>query len=542
MKFLLSFCFLFPLAVFGQWTTNPGTPLRVCPTNSNQYGPWIFPDGSSGQYIFWVDDRGDASYPSDMKLFAQHLDQNGNRLFPDSGKLVVDHPTLKTADYSISRDGQGKFWIGWGLTTASRMDSMVMQKFDNNTLNPIWPKTKTIARINSSDFNVLYLTSLQILPIADSAILMYMVTWLGGSTVKFVNRISATGTIRYGNGKSFTGYNQNYGPSTALTNPDGTLLLIQRNGNGSGTGVNAWKFDKNLTLNWGPKSLAPAPGLGYAFEVVPDGANGFVMAYVRVGGDILATRVDSSGNFKWTPEQRIICDYSSSQDGPDLERVGNYLYCVWKDNRPPASNSDIYMQKLDLMGNRLWNPDGRRVIRLNSYIPTPRLFADANGNLIVGSHHSSIGFVAQKVMPDSTLGWPGYGLLIASGNTLVPNYGSFGFGQGANGNIFVAWQGFQSPRIFVAGFADNGTLLTDVQDQLSYKKELQLYPNPAWGSVQLEGIDLATETDVFIFDATGKQVFRQKILQESSTQLNFALPGGYYRVKAGNKTLPLVIE
>jgi len=543
MKLLYTILLLFPLVVLGQWSNNPGTPLRVCPTNSNQYGPWIFPDGSSGQYIFWLDDRGEATNPSDMKLFAQHLDQNGNRLFPDSGKLVVDHPTLKTSGFTIKRDGQGKFWIGWGMTTATRLDSIVMRKFDDVSLNPIWPKSKTIARIRASDFNVLYLQSMQIVTTADSASLLYMVTWMGGSTVKFINRISANGTVRFGNGKSFSGYNQNYGPSTALVNSDGTLLLVQRNGNGSGTGVNAWKFDNKMNLNWGPKPLVPNPGLGYEFKVVSDGANGFVMAYVRANGDIIATRVDSAGNFVWTPAQRPICDHSSNQDSPDITRVGNNLYCVWTDNRPPASNSDIYMQKLDLMGSQLWNPNGRRVIRLNSYIPVPRIFPTADGNLIVGSHHSSTGFLAQKVTPDSTLVWPGYGLLIASGNALVPSYGSFGFSQGANGDIFVAWQGSQQTRIFVAGFAENGTLLTPNQDLLTYKSGMRLYPNPSSGTVQIEGIEAKEDTDVVIFDATGKPVFRQKVGAGQTTLfIHSALPNGYYWVKAGSKTLPLLIQ
>jgi len=542
MKHIFTFLLLFPLVVSAQWTNNPGTPLRVCTTNSNQYGPWIFPDGSSGQYIFWLDDRAEATNPSDVKLFAQHLDQNGNRLFHDTGKMIVDHPTLKTADFSINRDGQGKFWISWGMTTSIRLDSIVIRKFDDVSLNPIWPTSKTIARI-ATDFNVTGLTSMQIIPTADSVSLLYMVTWMGGSTYKFINRVSANGNVRFGNGKTFTGYNQNYGSSTALINPDGTLFLIQRNANAAGSRVNAWKFDKKMNRNWGPKSLVPAPGLGgNSFNIVSDGANGFVMAYVRANGDIIATRVDSAGNFVWTPAQRPICDHSSQQNSPEITKVDNNLYCVWTDNRPPANNSDIYMQKLDLMGNQLWNPKGRVVFRLNSYIPVPRIFPAADGNLIVASHHSTIGFVAQKVRPDSSFVWPGYGLLIASGNTLTPSYGSFGLSAGANGNTFVAWQGF-SAKIYVAGVAENGTLLTSIEDRIEKGNGLKIYPNPAKDMVQIEGLDPKVANQIAIFDAAGRKVFHQVIQAgQTSAQINPPLPKGYFWLRVGNKTLPIIRE
>jgi len=526
--------FLLPGLAFGQWTNNPGTPLRVCPTESAQYGPWIFSDGDGGQFLFWTDTRGGGSVGNSLKLFAQRLDQNGNRLFPDSGKLIVHRPGLKTIDYAIAQDDQKNFWISWGLSTSTRLDSIVINRFNKTTLNPIWAKTKTIAKISGS-FNVLYLESMRILPVGDSANLLYHVIWMGGSTAKFINRIGQNGNVVFGNGKTFSGYNQNYGPSTALVNPDGTFLLIQRNANALGTGVSAWKFDKKLNLNWGPKELTSGtPGLGYDFEVLPDGSNGFIMSWVREGNDIMATRVDSAGNFVWTPSHKPICDYSSSQDRPDLLLKDNFLYCVWSDNRPPANNADIYMQKLDLQGNRLWNQNGRRVFRLNSYIPVPKVFPASDGNLIVTAHHSSTGFVAQKVSPDSSLMWPGYGLLIASGNSLVPFYGSYGLSPGLNGHVFVAWQGSSTTRIFISGFASNGTLITENAALSAVKVGLRVFPNPGSGEAEIETNDGARIENIRIQSLAGAVVYQQ-VFTENTSRIKLtrlSIPAGIYWIEA----------
>lgn len=535
MKHFLLLLFLLPAFSFAQWSNNPGLPLRVCPTNSQQFGPWIFPDAAEGQVLFWTDYRGGGS-PSNMKLFAQRLDADGNRLFPDSGKLIIDHPTKKT-DFSISRDGSGNFWIGFGLTTVSRVDSIVVQRFNGTTLNPIWNNLKKVAGTNSSDFNVLGLESLRIWPQGDSAYLQYNVTWMGGSTAKFVNRISSTGQVRFGNGKTFNGAGQNYGPCSSILNDDGTLALIQRNGNGLGTGVTAWKFDKNLNLNWGPKSLTTGTsGLGYAFEVLPDGAGGFVMAYIRNGNDLMATRMDSSGNFVWTPNHKPICDFSSSQDTPDLLKVGNHFYCSWIDSRPPANNSDVFLQKIDLQGERLWNPNGRRVFRLNSYIPTPKIMVDDSANIIVTSLQNSTGFVAQKVRPDSSFAWPGYGMLICNNSSYYPFYGSYNLSPGVGGKAFVAWKsGDQnSGKIYVSALANNGTLLTSAQSDIGIENAAVVFPNPSesgFFQIQLHQNrfpDLAFS----VFSINGKEVLSGNWNGNQARTLDLSQqPAGLYHLK-----------
>lgn len=535
MKYFFLLSLFIPFCSFAQWSGNPGTPLRVCPTNSQQFGPWIFPDGAEGQILFWTDYRGGGSV-NNMKLFAQHLDASGNRLFPDSGKLIVDHPTKKT-DFTISRDASGNFWIGYGLTTITRIDSIVIQRINGNTLNPIWNSPKKLAATNSSDFNVIYLEALRILPQGDSAYFQYNVTWMGGSTGKFVNRVSASGQVRFGNGKTFTGAGQNYGPCSSILNDDGTFILIQRNGNGLGTGVTAWKFDKNLNLNWGPKSLTTGTaGLGIAFEVLPDGAGGFVMAYIRNGNDLMATRMDSSGNFVWTPNHKPICDYSSSQDTPDLLKVGNHFYCSWIDNRPPAANSDVFLQKIDLQGERLWNPNGRRVFRLNSYIPTPRIMADDSANIIITSLHTSTGFVAQKVRPDSSFAWPGYGMLICNSSNYYPFYGSYNLSPGVGGKAFVAWKnGDQnSGQIYIAALANNGTLFSAIQPDIPRGLGIELFPNPASDGlfqVQLESKDYANLT-FFVYDLKGREIGSGTWLPGQNYSLDLSRqPAGLYQLK-----------
>ncbi len=528
-------------SAFAQWSGNPGAPVRVCSKNSTQTGCWTFADGSGGTYVFWNDQRNGGTV-NDLGLAAQHFDAAGNHLLPDSGKMVVFDPIFKTSDISVAQDPSGNFWVAWTLTTQTRMDSIVIQKFNKTTLNPIWPTTKTITKLNNASFNVLYTESIRLLPVADSLLVLYHVTWMGGSTVKFLNSVSALGKVQLPFGKTFTGYNQNYGPSTAVTNGDGTLILIQRNGNGAGTGVNAWKFGKDLSLHWGPKSITSGtPGLGYAFNVVPDGAGGFIMGYITAGNaDYMATRVDSTGNFVWTPNHKPICNHTSGQNNPDLIINQGSIYATWSDNRPPAANADIYSQKLNIAtGDRLWNPNGRIIFRLNSYIPYPKLLAQSNGDIIITSLHNTTGFMAQRVKPDSTLLWPGNGLMVVQGNTNAPFYADYSMQNGNNGNVLIAWS--NNSKIFIAGLGD-GELLTDVSPTVSSEKAMQLYPNPNAGSFQVSGLAEGNH-ELVVRDVMGREIQSGAIMiRNGKGEYRHNLITGIYWIQVGSKKMRMVVN
>jgi hypothetical protein len=526
---------------FAQWSGNPGAPVRVCSKNSEQTGCWTFTDGTGGSYVFWKDQRNNGS-PTDFGLFAQHFDAAGNQLLPDSGKTVVFDPVFKTTDFSIAQDPAGNFWVAWTLTTQTRMDSIVIQKFNKTTLNPIWPGTKTITKLDNALFNVLYTESIRLLPVADSLLVLYHMTWMGGTTLKFLNSVSAQGKARFPYGQQVSGNTTLYGPSTAITNSDGTMLLIQRNGNGAGTGVSAWKYDKKLNLSWGPISITEGtPGLGYDFKVVPDGSGGFIMGYITAGNtDFMATRVDSSGNFVWTPSHKPICNLFSGQNSPDMTINQGSIYATWSDNRPPAANEDIYSQKLNLAtGSQLWNPNGRIIFRLNSYIPYPKILAQSNGDVIITSHQSSTGFMAQRVKPDSTLMWPVNGLMVVEGNNNAPNYADYSMQNGNNGNVFIAWS--DGNKIFIAGLGDGG-LLTDVSPTVSSKKSFQLYPNPNAGSFQLSGLAEGTQ-ELVVRDVMGREIQKGSVLsQNGKGEYRHNLVSGIYWIQIGSKQMRMVVK
>jgi hypothetical protein len=65
----------------------------------------------------------------------------------------------------------------------------------------------------------------------------------------------------------------------------------------------------------------------------------------------------------------------------------------------------IYLQRLDTSGTVLWNPGGFQLCNLSSYLPVPKLVAGDSGS-VVATYACGGHFLAQKIMPDSTLKFP----------------------------------------------------------------------------------------------------------------------------------------
>ena len=113
---------------------------------------------------------------------------------------------------------------------------------------------------------------------------------------------------------------------------------------------------------WGEQALplCTVDGEQNMIDAVPDGEGGAVVVWRddRSGSAaIYARRVDAAGTRLWGFGGRLICEAAGSRDRPRIIAVPDSRFVViWEDSR--GGNVDLYGQKLDLEGNELWTPGG----------------------------------------------------------------------------------------------------------------------------------------------------------------------------------------
>jgi hypothetical protein len=99
-------------------------------------------------------------------------------------------------------------------------------------------------------------------------------------------------------------------------------------------------------------------------EIVPDRQGGAVIVWTETHssfGNIYAQRVDSSGNKMWNDRGAPVCTlYTASYPYSKIVEIvcteDNNFAITWTDYR--NGNQDIYLQKIDSSGAPIWTPNG----------------------------------------------------------------------------------------------------------------------------------------------------------------------------------------
>lgn len=103
----------------------------------------------------------------------------------------------------------------------------------------------------------------------------------------------------------------------------------------------------SFTQNDGKVALTAS---GESFVVFQDSASG--------NWNIMAQKLSASGTRLWGNTGTVVCNAGYDQKNPRLELTSDGgIYVVWQDKRNGANN-DIYCQKINSNGTRLWNPSG----------------------------------------------------------------------------------------------------------------------------------------------------------------------------------------
>jgi hypothetical protein len=119
--------------------------------------------------------------------------------------------------------------------------------------------------------------------------------------------------------------------------------------------------------------------------MVEDGAGGAIMIFVddRYGNtDIFAQRIDGSGNLLWDPDGVPVCTITGAQRFPEAVSDGaGGAVITWQDYR--GAVSDIYAQRIDAAGTRLWHTTGLAICAATGDQYYPRISPDGTGGGII---------------------------------------------------------------------------------------------------------------------------------------------------------------
>lgn len=289
-----------------------------------QAGAVATTDGNGGAIIAWRDDRDGGFFESD--IYVQRVDVNGVPQWTHNGVAVVT-AVGQQADPVIVSDGAGGAIIAW-------------------------------EDVRGADFDI------------------------------YAQRVDALGTpLWMNNGVPIsTAPDRQCDPQIVSDMAGGAIIVWEDDRNGF-TDIFARRVDALGVPQWiadgSPVSVA-ADFQRYPV-VVSDGASGAVIAWTdeRFGNsDILAQRMDSSGNPLFTIDGTAICLQLDEQKFPAIaaDLTGGAII-AWQDDRDV--DTDIYAQRVSGAGTKVWTTDGVAYCTETFNQSSARIVADGAGGVII---------------------------------------------------------------------------------------------------------------------------------------------------------------
>jgi hypothetical protein len=232
---------------------------------------------------------------------------------------------------------------------------------------------------------------------------------------------------------------------------------------GVGGAIIVWEQEDTFTFSWdiwaqhidsSGNALWPAGGIPVCTpvknrlnpRVQKDGKGGIFVTLQEYNTDydIYAQRIDKFGTRLWGAGGKLVCNATGTQTNPkiDPDSISKGIIIAWTDERNTI-DYDIFAQRIDSAGNLLWGAAGKPVINFSGnqsaidFLSNPKV----GGSIFTwkdsrsGSSNNDI--YAQKLDVNGTQQWPIAGVVICNSirDQLNPNI----CGDGMGGGI-IAWQ------------------------------------------------------------------------------------------------------
>lgn len=162
-------------------------------------------------------------------------------------------------------------------------------------------------------------------------------------------------------------------------------------------------------------------------------------------GDIYAQKFDPSGNRLWnSTDVKVSSDPGTATQAFPVVAIdsGGNAIVVWRDNRNGATNYDIYGQKLDINGGKLWSATDVRITSLSSNVDQyiPAVAIDSQNNAVVAWNDRrgvTDDIYAQKLSPVGSKMWASADVRINQDQGMATNWGVSLIIDASNNPIFT---------------------------------------------------------------------------------------------------------
>jgi hypothetical protein len=210
--------------------------------------------------------------------------------------------------------------------------------------------------------------------------------------------------------------------------------------------IYAQKIIFDGTTSWQPNgtALCNLADFHSSARLCSDGAGGAIFLWQdsRTGvSDIYVQYLTTTGVAQWGANGTVICNASGNQWYSEICATSGGAVIVWSDQRTGTDSSDIYAQKINLVGTNLWGANGTMICAKSYDQILPELCSDGAGGAVITWQDNRTGInydiYAQHMSSAGSNQWTTHGIAVctATNRQFRPVICSNG-----SGSAIITWQ------------------------------------------------------------------------------------------------------
>lgn len=495
--------------------------------NTGLFAPTVAVENNGNAVVVWVG----RPYGQDNEdIYVQKVNINGDRMWDRSLRVNADEGAVNQASSSIVVDGNGNTIVVWADWRSGNWNVYAQRLGVNG--NPLWDED---VRVNSSFGMVARGSPTSVDVDNDGEAIIAWEDERNGADDIYAQRLDANGNRLWNtdikvNSDDGSAYQER--PKVAMDNNGNTVFVWSDHRNDPGRSSNVEVYAQYLDAQGGKiwvSDVRVNADIGSVFRYSPGvavGLNGEIFVVWRdlrndpgdhSDADIYAQRLNTNGTRLWTTDLRINSDGPGNiQHGPSIVADDyGHAVIVWEDRR---SGRNIYAQKIDINGSKLWVGDILVNLETSTIQGFPSIDIDDSDYAIVvwenGYNGSDI--LAQRIDSNGNRQWID-DQLVNSDIGYARQYRAH-ISTDSNGNSVIVWQDKRNGNYdpYVQHLSADGVKLWNDDVQV-VSPDYFYYPT---GVAQSKTVDA---TDSYIVEAT---LTSQYILQGGNVQFYLTNDGG----------------
>jgi len=480
-----SVCLLIILAanLWAQWSSDSTVNNPICTASNYQQFPQLVDDGNGGAIIVWEDSR----FFNDDNIYSQLISSDGYPAWTIDG-VAVSSAADDQVTPQITSDGSGGAIVVWQDNRTGNAD-IYAQRIDNNGISQ-WTADgiPICTAINQQ-------SEPKIIRDGNGGGIIVWKDYRSGLGYDiYAQRVDMNGNVLWTvDGAVICSAVYEQSNHQIIAGSSEGAIIVWQDKRYSAFDIYAQKIDNNGNILWANNGVRVCTEGNDQLncQLINDNTNGAIIVWHDIRNasnvDIYAQRINEDGFRLWDTSGVAVCNAAGSQFSPQItsDLNGGAIIC-WTDYRNVSGDADIYSQRINSNGDALWALDGIDVCSADNNQEKPDIISDETGGAILvwqDNRTGSADIYAQRVISNGNLVWTSNGVPIsvpALDQTLPQLIFT------ANNNAIITWQDRRSGNYDIyASLVDTSGRLAgtpvyvDNQENLPLTFQLfQNYPNP----------------------------------------------------------------